>query len=572
MAATTRPAGMDREEQTEVLVVGGGLTGLAMAVFLRGHGVRTMLVERHPGTSVHPRARGVSPRTMELLRAEGLEQQVRSTASARALAANEGIEAMTALTGEVLAKLDQPYLSGVHADLSEHSPTGWCMCDQDELEPLLRDEAARRGADLRFGTRLADYAERDGGISARIEPANGTGRPVAVRARYLIAADGADSAIRGRLGIELSGPGTLAHYLNIYFSAELAEALGDRRFVLGYVINKHVRGALLPVDNATRWMLHVPFDPAKEQPADFPAERCIALVRAAAGLPELPVTIRSVLPWEAAGRTAQRWRAGRVLLIGDAAHLMPPTGAFGSNTGVQDAHNLAWKLAAVLRTGNEQLLDSYEAERRPVAAATVEQAVLRSKDRPRLVGQPTPPPDGLIADTTVIFGGRYLSGAVLSDAVLPDGDDAAGAPWDDSGRAVAGVRVPQAWLSRAGRRRSVLDLLGRHWQLFVAGAAPADLRDGLPRERYGHPVRCLPVRLGEPADADSELGNAGSELGNADSAELIDSDGSWAERWGLEPGEAVLVRPDDIVAWRGPVPMDTDALAALLDKLVGVPG
>lgn len=550
-----RPAGPagSASSPCDVLIVGGGLVGLALAVLLRGYDVSTVLVERHAGTSVHPRARGVSPRTMEIFREAGLEPRIRATDSARALAGNEGIEAMTALDGEVLAKLDQPYLSGVHADLSEYSPTSWCMCDQDELEPLLRAEAESRGAQLRFGTRMLRYDQDGDGVTAVVQPADDPAAASTVRARYLVAADGAGSSIRAAIGSTLTGPGTLAHYMNIYFQADLSRELGSRRFVLGYVINKHVRGALLPVDNATRWMLHVPWDPARQSPEDFDEARCAELVRAATGVADLDVAIRSVLPWEAAGRTADRWRAGRVLLAGDAAHVMPPTGAFGSNTGVQDAHNLAWKLAAALRTGNEQLLDSYQAEREPVARWTVSQAVLRSKDRPRLVGQPTPLPDGLIADTTVIFGSRYRCGALITDEPAEGGQ-----PWSDEPGATVGVRIPQAWLNRAGTPLSVLDLVGHRWVLFSAGPLAEDVRRWAADAgaRYGQPVTCLPVAAATGAGGPAELSDAG---------------GDWARRWGLRPGAAVLVRPDGIIAWRGETPGDGAGLAALLDRLVGQP-
>lgn len=545
-----RPAGsaenaLVTKANCQVLIVGGGLVGLTLAVLLRAYDVDVLLVERHAGTSIHPRARGLSPRSMEIFREAGLERAIRATASARALVANDGIEAMAALNGEVLAKLDQPYLSGVHADFTQLSPTSWCMCDQDELEPLLRDAAEERGARLHFATELTGYEDDGQQITGYLRQGDVES---SVRADFLVAADGAGSGIRAGIGAVMTGPGTLAHYLNIYFEADLRAELGQRRFVLGYVINKHVRGALLPIDNASRWMLHVPWNPDREQLASFDEARCLELVRAATGVPELSVRIRSVLPWEAAGRTADRWRSGRVLLAGDAAHVMPPTGAFGSNTGIQDVHNLAWKLVAVLRTGQHALLDSYQAEREPVARWTVEQAVLRSKDRPRLLGQPTPPPDGVVPDPIVLFGARYNDGALIG------ADPAEQQCWTAAVGAQVGVRVPQAWLSRAGDPVSVLDLLGRRWVLFSAGPERMDLTEWSEQVEadYGQPVWCLSV----PVAADHGLTDPGA---------------NWRARWQVAEGEAVLVRPDGIVAWRGPTPADGTVVAELLNRLAGVP-
>jgi putative polyketide hydroxylase len=523
------------EQDTQVLIVGGGLVGLASALFLRWHGIRCMLVERHATTSVHPRARGVNTRSMELFRSIGLEPAIRASESARALVNNSGICMARSLAGEFLGELRQAYADEPTVD---PSPTGWCLCDQDELEPILRDAAVERGADIRFGTGLARYEQDADGVTAVLEDG---GR---VRADYLIAADGANSPIRTGLGIGMSGPGTLAHYMNIYFHADLSEALGDRRFILCYIAGTAVMGALLPVNNVDRWLLHVPFDPTGGGRELFDDDRCAELVRAAAGIPELKVNIVAALPWEAAGRTADRFADGRVFIAGDAAHLMPPTGAFGSNTGVQDAHNLAWKLAVVLRgDAGPELLDTYDAERRPVAAATVQQAVLRSKDRPRSVSAaPRKPVAGIRPDAEVMLGYRYGTDGGWDDGPLSDPDGRiknGGSPqsclvdggveggWEQSG--ASGSRAPHVRLGHRGGEISTLDLFGPRFTLLCPAAVP------------GWAVAAWRTRR------DLGVYRIGGSPGEGDVWDLA---GTWQAAYGVGADDAVLVRPDGIVAWR----------------------
>lgn len=524
------------DETTQVLVVGGGLVGLSAALFLSWHGVDCVLVERHRTTSTHPRARGVNARTMEVLRPLGLEPVIRAADSARALARNAGIGAAESLAGREIGWLDRSYSSGELRDLGALSPTSWVLCDQDEFEPILRDAAAEHGAAVRFGTELLSFDEDEAGIHATVRDASGSRR---MHAAYLIAADGAKSPIRQRLDITMTGPGTLAHYMNIYFRADLRAALGDRRFVLCYIVNPAIIGALLPVDNATRWLLHVPYDPVGGGAARFTPERCAELVAAATGIPGLRPDIVEALAWEAAGRTAERYRAGRVFLAGDSAHVMPPTGAFGANTGIQDAHNLAWKLAAVLRgTAGPGLLDTYEAERQPVARLTVRQAVLRSRDRPAVLGGPGKPAPGIQPDETVMLCYRY--------DMRPSGDE-----WAEPLRGEPGTRAPHVAFGSAGSTISALDLFGAG-PVLLCGARPWASAAWRVARRTSAPLGVYRVasRNGYPADA----------------ADLIDLDQCWAARYGVSGSGAVLVRPDGFVAWRADeVPSNPEAM--LLDAL-----
>jgi putative polyketide hydroxylase len=475
---------------------------------------------------------------MELFREVGLEAAIRQEPSARALAGNAGIIVAESLAGTQIGTLDESYFGDSDADYRGLSPCRWCMCHQDELEPLLREHAQRHGAHVWYDHELVDFVEEREAVRATVRTSDGRERTLT--ASYLVAADGVASGVRERLGIGRTGVGTVAHFMNIEFVADLRGVLGDRRFIMCYVTTAGLRAALLPIDNASRWMLHAVCPP--EARASFDTQRCVELVRAAAGVPDLPVQIRSVLPWESAGATATRWSSDRVFLAGDAAHVMPPSGAFGANTGVQDAHNLAWKLALVLRgQADPSLLDSYEQERRPVAERTVDQAVLRAQDRPRLSrpgGVPAgPPPDPAIRpDATVIFGYRYTSSAVIDEPTSTD------AVWVDRLSGEPGTRAPHvAWPDEGGGSRSILDLFGRDFVLVTGHggaqwqevAEPAARHTGIP----------LVVHMGH------------------------------GSRYGLSRSGAALVRPDGFVAWRTwRQPRDPgQALVAVLTRVLGQP-
>ncbi|MFI6448792.1 FAD-dependent oxidoreductase [Kitasatospora sp. NPDC050543] len=519
-----------------VLIVGGGLVGLSAAVFLTWQGERPLLVERHPGTSLHPRARGVNVRAMELFRQVGLEDAIRATESAVALADNSGIVRMESLAGFQAPGFNREYLD---EDARDVSPTGWTLCEQDELEPVLRVHAEESGADLRFGHELVGHTQDAEGVTATVRH-RATGEEYTVRARYLVVADGAESPIREQLGIARQGRGVLARYLNIHFRADLTEALGERRFVMAYVRNAEVTAGLLPINNTDRWLLHVPLAPQADSDQDgWDEARCEAAVRAAAGVPDLPVKILGVQPWQAAGLVAETFRVGRLFLVGDSAHVMPPTGAFGSSTGIQDAHNLAWKLAMVMRgEASEALLDSYEAEREPVAGATVRQAVLRSLDRP---GHGEQIPEGaILPDHVVALGYRYPVRGVAPEDVLAR----------DGGSAAPGTRAPHLWLERDGVRISSLDLYDGRGMVLVAGPEAGDWREAA----SGAPLPITVHRIGTD--------------------QLTDPSQQWARTHGVPCDGAVLVRPDGFVLDRftaeaGPRAALTEALSTLLGRQPG---
>ncbi|MFG2873427.1 FAD-dependent oxidoreductase [Streptomyces sp. NPDC048337] len=531
-----------------VLVVGGSLVGLSTSLFLSRHGVRHLLVEKHSGTSPHPRGRGINARTMELFRTAGAEHAIRRAASV--LEGNQGILQAESLTTDSshnwLIKSIDP--SGA---LRRFSPTGWCLCSQNNIEPVLAAQSGAQGADIRFSTELMTFDQDAAGVSAVVKDRR-TGEHTTVRADFLIAADGPRSPVREHLRIPQTGNGELFHNVSVTFrSHRLPEVLGDLRFIVCYLMRPGADGALLPVDNANQWVFHAPWHPDRgETLEDFTDERCVEQIRNAIGVPDLDVEIGGKAPWHAAERVAERFSSGRVFLVGDAAHEMSPTGAFGSNTGIQDAHNLAWKVAAVLDgSAGLGLLDSYDAERLPVARATSERASARSAEHSH-PGYAPPP----------TMGGGPGSG-VLTTAMgycYPDPD--AAVVGGDPARPVipealrltgdAGTRAPHMWLTRAGagERISTLDLYERSFALLSSPGTP-----------WQGAARQVAAQLSARLDAYT--------IGSGPGADLLQEEGAdWAELHALDPAGAVLVRPDGFVAWRAEGAV-ADPRATLLEVL-----
>lgn len=530
-----------------VLIVGGSLVGLSASLFLGRLGVEHLLVEKHAATSTHPRGRGNNVRTMEIFRRAGVEPQIRAAASV--LAENHGILQAGSLTGDDQEWLFKEIDPG--GALARFSPSGWCLCSQNDLEPVLLARAREQGGDLRFSTELLSFDPDGSGVGAVLKNRE-TGEHTTVRADYLIAADGPRSPVREQLRIGRSGAGDLFHNVSITFrSRALADVLGDRRFIVCYLTNPEAEGALLPVDNEREWVFHAPWQPGRgETLEDFTDERCVAHIRKAVGAPDIDVEITGTAPWHAAERVADRYARGRVFLAGDSAHEMSPTGAFGSNTGIQDAHNLAWKLAAVLRgEAGPGLLDTYEAERRPVARATSERASARSGEHshPGYAAPPTVGGGKRGGMLNVALGYRYVDGAVLGIGpewpVVPEGVQLAGEP---------GSRAPHLWVRRAGERISTLDLYERSFVLLTDAADVAWRRAAA---RVGE-------RLGVRLDAFGIGTGPGGDLEPEDGAD-------WAEAHGTSAEGAVVVRPDGFVAWRAESGVE-DADAALHEVMVAL--
>ena len=532
-----------------VLIVGGSLVGMTMAVLLGNHGVKSLVVERHQGAAIHPRAALMLQRSMEVFRSAGVEETMR-TRSFEQFEPDGAIMAVETMAGEELAW----YMTRVNDGVRDLSPSERIFVTQIAVEPVLKARADEQGAQALFGTELVDFTEDADGVTATIRD-RATQEESTVRARYLVAADGPHSTIRNQLGISRSGHGVMSKSITIYFRADVEPLLRGRNLSVVMVVNQTFQGFFRIEKPYKSGFLAVhglgdPQNPNSDIWTGLTDDACIELVRAGLGVPDLPVEIDNVMRWEATAEVADQLQAGRVFLVGDAAHEMPPYGGYGGNTGIHDAHNLAWKLAAVLDgKAGDGLLSSYDAERRPVAKFTVEQAYARYVTRaaPFLAagGMDTPVPDA-----NIDLGYRYRSSAVLSGA---DDDGAIqGDPREALGR--PGSRAPHYLLTHGGDTVSTLDLFRRNFVLFTGadGAAWTGAADAAARQ------------LGVDLDTHS--------IGTG---EFSDPDGAFADSYGITATGAVLVRPDGFVAWRAETDAGasaeilTEVLRAILDQPSG---
>jgi 2-polyprenyl-6-methoxyphenol hydroxylase-like FAD-dependent oxidoreductase len=512
--------------ETDVLIVGGSLVGLSAATFLSWHGVKTLSVERHHGTAIHPRAGHFHLRTLEVLRSVGLEARVRA-ASEEQFDPDGGINAVESLAGKEIAT----YIANLNEGVAAISPSTRLFMTQQSLEPLIRIRAQELGAALRYATELVSFEQDDDGVIGHIRNVV-TGETGSVRAKYMIAADGNRSPIRERLGISTRGPGHLADCVTIYFHAECGAALRGRNLGVIYVFNQDLRGFFRLVRTGDSGFLAVMTLGDMSKPDALKVaqgvtkERCVAFVHSAIGLPGVRVEIEDIAAWRAVAEVAGRFTQGRVFLVGDAAHTMPPMGGFGGNTGVQDAHNLAWKMALVLKgLAGANLLATYDSERQPVGELAIQQAysryVLRVvPERGKEGMQP------LVDDLSMEIGYRYHSPAIVSEA------GTGLALYEDPRRskAMPGTRAPHVPLQRDGARISTLDLFGKNF-CVLAGANGA---------AYCNAARDAAARLGLPLDPYRVAGGEN----------VSDPDGRFADEYGLSDSGAVIVRPDGFVAWR----------------------
>jgi len=503
---------------------------LSASVALASHGVRNLVVERHRGTAIHPRAAMFHQRTTEIFRELGVLEEVEQAAE-REFLQNGAIMAVESLGGKELVYFQENVNEGV-----EHlSPAPRLFITQIGLEPILRERAAALGAEHRFAAEVVDFEQDDDGIRAVVRDRD-SGEETLVRAKYLIAADGAHSPIRERLGIGMLGRGKFSDCITIYFKADVSSLIGERNLSVTYVNHPDLLGFFRFSFAQDSGFLAVfkALDDDGQPIADIGAtaddlQLCTRFVRTALGVgEELPIEIDSVQRWAAESGWAERFRDRRVFLIGDAVHVMPPTGGFGGNTGIVDAHNLAWKIAYVLQgKAGAELLDTYDPERRPASALTAEQAYTRYVLR---VDQSLGTDDlqETLDDVAIELGPVYHSGGVSTGAAVPAGSAGSLADRDsetqnprEPGAAVGG-RAPHVAVSGGGRT-SVHDVFGESFVLLAgaAGAAWADAARGAGVSAY---------RVGPGGDLDAA----------ADAFE---------QAYGVGADGAVLVRPDGVIAW-----------------------
>jgi len=525
---------MQSREETPVVIAGGGLVGLSTAMFLAQHGVASVAIERLRGGSPLPRAAHFHVRTIELFRAAGIEEAVKEQ-SAREFLPEGAIVAMDSLAGRKLADIIPSLNVGVDETLT---PCRRLFVTQPGLEPILRRQAHAAGAAVLEGHEVVGVEQDEEGVTVTARDVD-SGEELTQRARYLVAAEGAHSAVRDSLDIPFEGRGTFSNSITIYFTADLWPQMGGKPLSVIYINNPAFGGFFrLSKDCQTGFLVVNTLGdpsaaPAGDAAADTSEARLVELVRIGTGVPDLDVRIDGVARWRASTDVAGRFQVGRVFLAGDAAHVMPPNGGFGGNTGIADAYDVAWKLAmAVKGVGGPGLLTTYEQERRPVGRLTVEQAYARYVTRTATyLGATDHQP--VLPDLEVELGYVYRSPAVSGggDDDRGDGGDPSAAHVDPrQSRARPGTRAPHLWIDDGGGRRSTLDLMGRHF-VVLTGSAGAPWRDAAASIVEDRPGLAVDVHC---------LGNGG----------LAVQEGSFAESYGVDEDGAVLVRPDGFVAWR----------------------
>ena len=507
------------------------------AILLARQGLRSTVVERHQTRHGAPKAHALNPRTLEICRSIGLDMEKMKR---RATPAADGgwVRFVTTLGGEEIGSI--PY-ERQDEQVRELTPTPLINLAQPLFEDILLEEVARSPLiDLRRGVAWTGCEQSAATVTSLLEDV-AMGTASRLTTRYVLAADGAGSAVRRALAIAMVGDTTSQAFITIHFEANLREVVRSRLGILYWVMQPPHAGVLIAYDIGSRWCMLYPHDPATMPPSRFTPEHCQQILRHAIGQDGHHIEIKHILPWMLVSEVAERYRDGRVFLVGDAAHRFPPTGGLGLNTGLQDAHNLAWKIAAVEQgRASDGLLDSYHDERHAVAVTNSAQSY---KNAQRILGLQSALMSGGAGDTETLRR-RLRDTAARADIQAQIANQRehfdslalqlgfvyghhACAPADVSDfqpRLVEGGRMPHIWVQRDGDKVSLLDLLdARQFTLLVGQRHAGGLNGGsLPG---GIPVRLV---------------TEGVDFG--------DPDGALRRFANLADGDAILVRPDGHVA------------------------
>ncbi|MGW1711932.1 FAD-dependent oxidoreductase [Streptomyces sp. NPDC002156] len=550
---------------TDVLIVGSGPAGASAALALSTYGVPNIVVTRYASLADTPRAHITNQRTMEVLRDLGVEEDVVAKATPQHLMGNTTF--CTSLAGEELGRVrswgNDPLVQAAH-DLA--SPTRMCDMPQHLMEPVLVDAAVARGTRLRFQTEYLTHTQDASGVTATVRDRL-RGDTYEIRARYLIGADGGRSKVAEDAGLPMGGQMGVAGSINIVFDADLSAYTAHRPSTLYWVLAPGATvggigaGLVRNVRPWNEWMIVWGYDVTAGAP-DLTTEYAEGVVRRLVGDDDIPVTIKSSSAWTVNEMYAETYANGRVLCAGDAVHRHPPSNGLGSNTSIQDAYNLAWKLKLVLDgVATPALLDTYTAERAPVGKQIVTRAnksiaetapifealdglspqtpeelwanIAARKDATEAAAKQRARLREAIAAKVYEFNahGVDLNQRYESAAIVPDGTPDPGFARDPElyhqPSTRPGARIPHAWLTSGTRTLSTLDTVGRGRFTLLTGIGG----DAWVRAAKAQPLDIATVVVGP-------------------GQEYEDPYGDWAGLSEVSDAGVLLVRPDGFVAFR----------------------
>lgn len=556
--------------ETDVLIVGSGPAGASAALALSTYGVRNTVITREGRLADTPRAHITNQRTMEVLRDLDLEREAVQQATPQHLMGNTTFCATIA--GEELGRLrtwgNNPVTRAQH-ELA--SPTRTCDLPQHLLEPILVNAAVARGTQLRFNTRYLSVRQDDDGVTATVADTL-RGDEYTIRAKYLIGADGARSAVAADAGLSMVGQMGVAGSINIVFEADLTKYVAHRPSVLYWVLQAGAdvggigMGLVRCVRPWNEWLVTWGYD-VEAGPPELTDEYAESVVRLLLGDDELPIDIKSASAWTVNHMYAESYSAGRVFCAGDAVHRHPPSNGLGSNTSIQDSYNLAWKLKLVLEgAASPALLDSYSAERAPVGEQIVERANRSITDTSQIFDAlgllSTEDPDRMRENVSArkqstpdaekqrralreaIDFKKYefdahgveLNQRYSSDAVVAEGPDSSPAPEGDPElhhlpTTAPGAKLPHAWLAENGHSLSTLDIGGRGNFTLLTGPGGEAWLDAASAaaEELGVPLVTALIGPGRRYE---------------------DPYGDWAGLNEISDSGCVLARPDNYVCFR----------------------
>ncbi|MEM8705203.1 MAG: FAD-dependent monooxygenase [Actinomycetota bacterium] len=527
--------------EVDVLIVGGGPVGLLGGILAAEHGLRALVVERREGPQRAPAAHVVNARTFEICRQAGIDMDRIGDACQDPADAGH-VNFLTSLTGHLVGRMPFERQGDENLDVT---PTPLRNLSQHRFEPILAGELRTRpDAALWYDHRWDGSEEDADGVTSTVTDLV-RGTTTTVRSAYVIGCDGAGSAVRKSLDIEMVGPPLIQCTLAINFVADLRELIADRPGVLHFILDPAADGVFVQHDVANDWVFMHAIDPSAESADDYDDDRCLEIIRRAIGA-DVPATILGRGTWWMSAQTASSMGRGRVFLAGDAAHRFPPTGGLGLNSGAADIHGLIWRLGAIhAGWGMPKLLDSYERERLPVARHNSDQSLMNAmkmlhlaealgldvdpttEQLLRAVADESKAP--AIADAVELqeehfdLVGLQLGYVYDDGAVTADGDgEVASNPREYTPSARPGARLPHAWLDTTAGS-STLDLVhlseptlmsfGDHGGWHDAASGPV-------------PIRHVSIGVDVPAPP------------------------GWRELCGVGPSGALLVRPDQHVAFR----------------------